>query len=87
MMLCTSIHAMCILIAICGIVLSMNLNLKKTMEPSKRRSYFLSLVFITKCLTKNLLLRCYVNKNLSVKPLSSTWIISVFITICSLEIV
>ena len=29
----------------------------------------------------------YVSKNLSVKPLSSTWIISVFITICSLEIV
>ena len=29
----------------------------------------------------------YVNKNLSVKPLSSTWITSVFITICSLEIV
>ena len=25
--------------------------------------------------------------NLSLKPLSSTWIISVFITICSLEIV
>ena len=29
----------------------------------------------------------YVNKNLSVKPLSSTWITSVFITIRSLEIV
>jgi len=29
----------------------------------------------------------YVSKNLSVKPLSSTWIISVFITICSPEIV
>ena len=29
----------------------------------------------------------YVNKNLSVKPISSTWITSVFITICSLEIV
>ena len=29
----------------------------------------------------------YVSKNLSVKPLSSTWIISIFITICSLEIV
>jgi len=29
--------------------------------------------------------RYYVNKNLSVKRLSSTWIISVFITICSLE--
>ena len=29
----------------------------------------------------------HINKNLSVKPLSSTWIISVFITICSLEIV
>ena len=29
----------------------------------------------------------YVNKNLSVKPLSSTWITSVLITICSLEIV
>ena len=29
----------------------------------------------------------YVNKNLSVKSLSSTWISSVFITICWLEIV
>ena len=29
---------------ICGIVLSMNLNLKMTVERSKRRSYFLSLV-------------------------------------------
>ena len=29
----------------------------------------------------------YLNKNLSVKPLSSTWITSVFITICSLQIV
>ena len=42
---------------ICGIILSMNLNLKMTVERSKRRSYFLSLVFITKCFTKNLLLR------------------------------
>ena len=33
----------------------MNLNLKMTVERSKRRSCFLSLVFITKCLTKNLL--------------------------------
>ena len=33
----------------------MNLNLKMTVERSKRRSYFLSLVFITKCFTKNLL--------------------------------
>ena len=32
--------------------------------------------------------RCYyVNKNLSVKPLSSTWITSVFFTVCSLGIV
>jgi len=39
-------------------------------------------------LSGNLLndLRYYVIKNLSVKPLSSTWIISVFITICLLEI-
>ena len=29
----------------------------------------------------------YVNTNLLVNPLSSTWITSVFITICSLEIV
>ena len=29
----------------------------------------------------------YVRKNLSVKPLSSTWIISVFITVCLLQIV
>ena len=33
-------------------VLSMNLNLKMTVERSKRRSYFLSLVFVTKCFTK-----------------------------------
>ena len=39
---------------ISGIVLSMNLNLKMTVERSKRRSYFLSLVFITKCSSKNL---------------------------------
>ena len=40
-------------------------------------------------LSENLLndLCYYINKNLSVKPLSSTWIISVFISICSLEIV
>ena len=40
-------------------------------------------------LSENLLddLCYYVSKNLSVEPLSSTWIISVFITICSLEIV
>ena len=44
---------------ICGIILSMNLNLKMTVERSKRRSYFLSLVFITKCFTKNLLLRIF----------------------------
>ena len=34
-----------------------NLNLRMTVERSKRRSYFLSLVFITKCFSKNLLLR------------------------------
>ena len=34
--------------------LSMNLNLKMTVEWSKRRSYFLSLVSITKCFSKNL---------------------------------
>ena len=33
----------------------MNLNLKMTVERSKRRSHFLSLVFITKCFSKNLL--------------------------------
>ena len=33
------------------------MNLKMTVERSKRRSYFLSLVFITKCFAKNLLLR------------------------------
>ena len=37
----------------------MNCNLKMTVERSKRRSYFLSLVFITKCFSKNLLLRSY----------------------------
>ena len=35
----------------------MNLNLKMTVERWKRRSQFLSLVFITKCFNKNLLLR------------------------------
>ena len=35
----------------------MDLNLKMTVERSKRRSYFLSLMFITKCFSKNLLLR------------------------------
>ena len=35
----------------------MNLNLKMIVERSKRRSQFLSLVFITKCFNKNLLLR------------------------------
>ena len=39
---------------LCEIVLSINLNM--TVEGSKRRSYFLSLV-LTKCLTMNLLLR------------------------------
>ena len=34
-----------------------NLNLRMTVERSKRRSYFLSLVFITKCFSKNLFLR------------------------------
>ena len=33
----------------------MNSNLKMTVERSKRRSHFLSLVFITKCFSKNLL--------------------------------
>ena len=40
----------------------MNSNLKMTVERSKRRSYFLSLVFITKCFSKNLLLRILKNK-------------------------
>ena len=35
----------------------MNLNLKMTVERSKRRSQFLSLAFITKCFNKNSLLR------------------------------
>ena len=39
------------------ILYSMNLNLRMTLERSKRRSYFLSLAFITKCFSKNLLLR------------------------------
>ena len=37
----------------------MNLNLKMTVERSKRRSQFLSLVFITKCFNKNLLKACF----------------------------
>ena len=35
----------------------MNSNLIMTVERSKRRSYFLSFVFITKCFSTNLLLR------------------------------
>ena len=35
----------------------MNSNLKMTVERSERRSYCLSLVFITKCFSKNLLHR------------------------------
>ena len=45
----------------------MNLNLKMTVERSKRRSQFLSLVFITKCFNKNLLLR--MKKLLCLPPL------------------
>ena len=37
--------------------MNLNLNLKMTVERSKRRSQFLSLVFITKCFNKNLLLK------------------------------
>ena len=37
----------------------MNLNLKMTVERSKRRSYFLSLIFITKCFSKNLKIVMY----------------------------
>ena len=39
----------------------MNLNLKMTVERSKRHSQFLSLVFITKCFNKNLLLHTCIN--------------------------
>ena len=39
--------------------LSMNFNLKMTVERSKRFSYFLSLIFITKCFSENLLLRIF----------------------------
>ena len=41
--------------------LSTNLNLKITVERSKRRSYFLSLVFIPQCFSKNLK-HCFVQK-------------------------
>ena len=50
----------------------MNLNLKMTVERSKRRSYFLSLVFITKCFTKNLLESVPLNKNIEKVNLSGT---------------
>ena len=48
----------------------MNLNLKMTVERSKCRSQFLSLVFITKCFNKNLLLRTFLilQKSEGVKP-------------------
>ena len=76
MMLCTSTPTMYILIAISLVPGAGGIS------PSEIIKYFSSL-------SGNLLkdLCCYVSKNLSVKPLSSTWIISVFLTICSLEIV
>ena len=46
---------------ICGIVSSLILNVKMTVERSKHCSYFSSLVFITKCLTKNLLFTSFLH--------------------------
>ena len=76
MMLCTSIHTMYILIPI-------------WLVPVAGGIFPSEIINNVSHLSGNLLnvLRYYVYKNLSVKPLSSTWITSVFITICSLEIV
>ena len=45
---------------------------KSYFERSKRRSYFLSLVFITKCFTKNLLLRKEIKTIKSVSNVGDT---------------
>ena len=54
----------------------MNLNLKMTVERSKRRSYFLSLVFITKRFTKKTLKTLNTNKTfvgIGLLSISHTW--------------
>ena len=75
-MLCTSIHTMYILIGV-------------WLVPGAGGIYLSEIIKNVSSLSGNLLndLCYYVSKNLSVKSLSSTWNISVFITICSLEIV
>ena len=76
MLLCTSIHTMCILIESDWF--------RERAEFSHQKSQK-SVLSLSGNLSNDL---CYyANRNLSVKPLSSTWITSVFITICSLEIV
>ena len=74
-MLRTSIHKMYILIAI-------------LLVPETGGIFSAEIIKNVSSVSGNLLndLRYYGNKNLSVKPVSSTWITSLFITICSLEI-
>ena len=76
MMLCTSIHTMSILIAI-------------LLVPGAGVIYPSEIIKNVSSLSGNLSndLCYFVNKNLTVKHHSSTWIGSVFITTCSLEIV
>ena len=76
MMLCTSIHTMYILIAI-------------ILVPGAGKIFPSEIIKSVLSLSGNLLndLHYYVNRKLSVKLLFSTWITSVFITICSLKIV
>jgi len=76
MMPCTSIHTMYILIAI-------------WLVPGAGGIFLSEIIKNVSSLSGNLLndLCYYVNKNLLVKSVSSTWITSVFITICSLQIV
>ena len=72
-MLCTSIHTMYSLIAIC-------------LVPEAGGIFSSEIIKNVSSVSGNLLNDFrYYGKNLSVKPLSSTWITSVFITICSLE--
>ena len=75
-MLCISIHTMYILIAI-------------LLVPGAGVIYPSEIIKNVSSLSGNLLndFRYYINKNLLVKPLSSTWIGSVFIAICLLDIV
>ena len=76
MMLCTSLHTMYIFIAI-------------LLVPGAGGTFPSEIIKNVLSLSGNFLndIRYYINKNLLGKAVSSTWITSVFITICLLEIV